>query len=652
MQFQHPEILYLLFLLIIPILIHLFQLQKFEKVAFTNVKLLKQIEQQTRKSSKLKKLLILLSRLLLLTSLIIAFAQPYYSANKSLADVTMIIYLDNSLSMQAKGEKGELLQKSKHDLIDSYQNADNTISLITNNELYKDLGLLNLKNILLKIGYSPIKKDLKTILLQMDNLKNDKNNASRDIVLISDFQTINGDVNSLNLDSLATYNFVQIVPNKTENLSIDSIWITEENFQNIKIKGLIRSHQTEMENLSISLFLDDKLFGKTTVSLEKNESKEIVFSIPKSKDIAGKLSLNDNQLLFDNTFYFTVNKAEKPKILAIGESTDFLPKIYTENEFDFTSFTIDQLDYSFIPNQNLIVLNSLVSITNILINSLQTYIEKGGNLVIIPNSNSDIVSYNKLFSTLNIGEINEKNGTKKSVTTINYGHPFFKNVFRKEVNNFQYPVVNLTYLSTLKNASYLLRFDDQSNFISEIKYKDSKVYWIASPLDLDISNFISSPLVVPIFYNFANQNASEKKLYFTVGDKNEIIVNQIKDQDVVLHLKGVNSDFIPMQSKTINSVKIQTELNPLKDGVYQITNNKGFSKNVAFNYNRKESEMKYSSLKSLAKKYDNVNYFYTIKDAITTLNDQYKKHNLWQLFVIFALLFLGIEIILQKFLKN
>ncbi len=45
MQFKNPEILYFLFLLLIPILIHLFHLQKFKKVAFTNVKFLKEIEQ-------------------------------------------------------------------------------------------------------------------------------------------------------------------------------------------------------------------------------------------------------------------------------------------------------------------------------------------------------------------------------------------------------------------------------------------------------------------------------------------------------------------------------------------------------------------------------------------------------------------------------
>jgi hypothetical protein len=37
MQFKHPEILYFLFLLVIPILVHLFQLRRFKKEFFTNV---------------------------------------------------------------------------------------------------------------------------------------------------------------------------------------------------------------------------------------------------------------------------------------------------------------------------------------------------------------------------------------------------------------------------------------------------------------------------------------------------------------------------------------------------------------------------------------------------------------------------------------
>ena len=113
MQFKHPEILYFLFLLLIPILVHLFQFRKFKKEYFTNVRFLKSISIQTRKSSQLKKWLLLACRLLLLFCLILAFAQPFFDAKDSQnrSNETYII-LDNSFSMQAKGKKGELLKIS------------------------------------------------------------------------------------------------------------------------------------------------------------------------------------------------------------------------------------------------------------------------------------------------------------------------------------------------------------------------------------------------------------------------------------------------------------------------------------------------------------------------------------------------------------
>ena len=82
MQFKHPEILYFLFALIVPILVHLFQLRRFKKEDFTNVRFLKALSIQTRKSSKIKKWLLLASRLLLLTCIIIAFTQPFVEKKK------------------------------------------------------------------------------------------------------------------------------------------------------------------------------------------------------------------------------------------------------------------------------------------------------------------------------------------------------------------------------------------------------------------------------------------------------------------------------------------------------------------------------------------------------------------------------------------
>ncbi len=113
MQFKHPEILYFLFLLVIPILVHLFQLRRFKKEYFTNVRFLKELSIQTRKSSKLKKWLLLATRLFILACIVFAFAQPFFQSKDSKNSTNeMYIVLDNSFSMQAKGQKGELAKKS------------------------------------------------------------------------------------------------------------------------------------------------------------------------------------------------------------------------------------------------------------------------------------------------------------------------------------------------------------------------------------------------------------------------------------------------------------------------------------------------------------------------------------------------------------
>ena len=110
MQFKHPEILWALFLLVIPILIHLLQLRRFTKTPFTNVAMLQKVVSESRKSNTLKKWLLLLTRLLLLAAIIIAFAQPFSSANTALQEKETVVYLDDSFSMQAKNNGISLLE--------------------------------------------------------------------------------------------------------------------------------------------------------------------------------------------------------------------------------------------------------------------------------------------------------------------------------------------------------------------------------------------------------------------------------------------------------------------------------------------------------------------------------------------------------------
>ena len=169
MHFKNPEILYLLTLLIIPILVHLFQSQKFVKTPFTNVSFLYKIAQQTRKSSRIKKWLILATRLLLFSTIILTFSQPYISNKKATIKQHNYIYLDNSLSTNTEGKRGNLLQVSAQEIIRHASNEDQ-YSLLTNSNFYPKKTKNELKKILLKVK-NTVKKIEQSIVLNQNTIE-------------------------------------------------------------------------------------------------------------------------------------------------------------------------------------------------------------------------------------------------------------------------------------------------------------------------------------------------------------------------------------------------------------------------------------------------------------------------------------------------
>ena len=130
MKFLYPQFLYALALVAVPIIIHLFNFRKFKTVYFSNVQFLKSIKEKTKSQSQLKHLLILLSRVLALTALVFAFAQPYIPVDKKSQQAkkqAVSIYIDNSFSMDGENENGRLLLTAKQQALaiaEAYSNTD------------------------------------------------------------------------------------------------------------------------------------------------------------------------------------------------------------------------------------------------------------------------------------------------------------------------------------------------------------------------------------------------------------------------------------------------------------------------------------------------------------------------------------------------
>jgi len=640
MHFNNPNILYALFALIIPILVHLFQLRKFKKTEFTNVKFLKELIVQTRKSSQLKKWLILSTRLLILTCIILAFTEPSFDANKTaIQETETIFYIDNSFSTQEKGPKGELLKVSIQELINNYPN-DKKISVITNTHIFKNKSLNTIKNDLINLKYSPNQLNYKTISLKANQLFSKNKNTLKRLICISDFQKNNSlDSSYFNLKYQTT--LLQTLPVSKSNISIDSAYFTKHNATETQLKVLVSKQHSTLKNIPIALYNNDSLISKSTVGLTSSKNS-VLFHLPSKNNLNLKIMLLDASSTSDNTLYLTRKKPNKQNILAIGseENNSFLSKIFSENEFHFNQHKPNSIDYSSFEQQHLIILNELENLSVALIKNITNYSKNGGTVLCIPSEEADIKNYNSLVRAY---KVRNKNETR--LTKINFDHPILSNVFEKKIKNFQFPFFKKHY--SLKNYnSTILSFENGSPLL----VRSSNNYLFSAPLNNLNTNFKQAPLIVPTLYNIAKSTLKNNIPYYHIGSENNIDFELKIKKDNVLSISNKNIDFIPIQQIKANKVSIQTTNQPAIAGIYTLKNKqKVTGQTIAFNYTNSESSRDYHPIAVLENKH--IKTATSVTDTLAEINSASQIGTLWKWFVIFAILFLIVELLILKYFK-
>ncbi|WAC02551.1 BatA and WFA domain-containing protein [Lacinutrix neustonica] len=617
-------------------------MRKFRKEAFTNVAFLKQITLQTRKSSQIKRWLILFIRMALLATIVVAFSQPYASKNKTLdTKKETVIYLDNSFSMQAKGEKGELLKRAIQDLI-SHVPQDENIALITNDNMYRFTTIKAMTTDLLQLNYASNQIPYQAALLKAKKYFTKNRKSIKNLVFISDFQQKDMPFKGLN-DSLITTHLVQLKPTNTNNAVIDSVYISKRSASSLEITVSLENTGSIIDNLPVSLYHDGNLLSKTALRLE--DKAKTVFTIPNNTRIKGEIKIEDTSLQFDNTLFFNINTASKVNVLAISEASDsFLKRMYAEDEFDYKNTRLPQLNYSDIVNQNLIILNELSNIPTSLNTALTSFTTHGGVVILIPPQTIDLPSYNVLLRSYNFQPFQALSNTEKRLTTINYSHPIYRDgVFEKRVTNFQYPKSQSYYPQSIGNTSPVLQFEDGKPFLSENK----NLYVFSAPLNKTNSNFQEVNLIVPTFYTISKQSLKLAQLFLTIGKENTFDIATDLQQDAVLTLVNGDKKVIPQQHYFNNKVTITTNETPDTAGIYSIQNKAEIIQNISYNYNRNESNLVYQELSKIEKS----TVVSSIEAAFETIKNDNKVNALWKWFVIFALALLIIEMLILKYFK-
>lgn len=676
MSFLHPAFLWALAALAIPVLIHLFQLRRFKRIDFPNVRLLAEVSQQTRARKKVQHWLVLLARLLAVACLVLAFAQPYLPSTNGAVkagDRAVSLYVDDSYSMDGRNAQGRLLdqaRKGAQDAVMSYSATDR-FQVLTGGFGGREQQLLGRDEALESIAQAdvaPYSRSLSKVLLRQREALAASEAKNKRALLFTDLQRTMVDLEHWTNDTLVPTVIVPLPPTTPDNLSIDSAWFAtpvRRAGQDEVLHVRIRNHGAqELINVPLRLEIDGRQRAVATFSVAGGAEVDTTlrFLGDGPGDHWGVVSITDQPVVFDDKLYLAYRVADRLRVLLVSGNDATGDRAVTnvfglDSTHIFTTQPFRALDLATLKEQDLVVLNALPEVPSGLVHALADFVADGGSLAVFPPSQGEPMRYVELYAATGAAAPAKVDTGLMKVDRIDLEEPFYRAIFQTMPRNVELPVVRERWsLRPAAGSDILLRLQDGSPWLARTAHGQGSVYLCASPLAEGSSNLTRHSLFATSLLRMAELSRPMGMLYHTIGDEARIPLTGISpNTDEPPHLKGPNgTDLVPEVRRTPGRTDLLLHDTDLPDGPYFITMGADTMQAVALNLARRESDLRTFQVDSLRKELAarGLTSFTVISEADTDLplrlNELDQGRKLWKWFILFALLFLAAEVFLIR----
>lgn len=682
-QFIAPGALYGLIFLAVPVIIHLFNFRRFKKVLFTNVRFLKELQEETTRTSRLKHLLILLSRLLAVLFLVLAFAQPII--NRSEKQVTsssalVSIFVDNSFSMNAVGPQGTLLEvaKSKAGEIarsfpqsTRFQLLSSDFSAVQQRTIDRDEFLEETA----KLSLSPFSRTINEVVLRQKDAMSQAGLTEMNSFIISDFQE-SAMQEPLQADSSLVISLVALPMQETPNVFIDSCWLASPLVQlnepvEVEVK-VVNAGSTDIENVPLRLSINGRQKAVSGVTLSAGESMVVPFSmtIQEAGWQAAQVQINDHPVTFDDSYYFSFEVKEKVNVLVVHESS---PLPYPEAvfrdpaRFNLQRSDVRRVDFSLLKDQHLIVLEDISSLPSGFSDELRKTIEGGGTVCLFPDSAGIGGQLTSFLSGIGADAISGVREGEDRVADVEWNHPLFADVFDRSKmgdNNLALPGFRKLFDwqgGAGGSGEVLMKTRGGQPFLSVFSKGKGQLFVFSVPMRPGFSELARHSVFAPLLYRMALLGARQMDAAYTIGTFKPVMLYipaPTGDETMKLTLRGKDEELIPRVRVLSSALALETG-DQLRDaGHYDLSSGNQIVAVPAFNYDRKESVMRFLNEEKLDDWLSASNGFRAtiLGDEIPNLTRMLTVMNqgtpLWKWAVVLCLLFLILEICLIRFWKT
>lgn len=673
MQFVHPSFLWALTALSIPIVIHLFQFRRYKKLVFSNVRLLKQLSTQNKSKQTIKDWLILLCRILLITSLVFAFAQPFIPIglqSKQGGNKMVSIFVDNSFSMNAVGREGVLLEDAKakaRAIIQAFGNADK-FQILTNNLTGAEQRFISKSDAIQAIDAiipSTKSASCSQVYQKMQSGIANQNSNNNLVYFISDFQLSQHNLSQIKPDTNIAFNFIVTSAQTSQNISIDSVYLESpivKTNQTTKIAIKITNHGKEQVNaVVVTLKLNQVQKGLLNLSLNGGEQIIKTFDITLNNNnnwVLGEVAITDYPITYDDNLYFTIKPNAANNILLItDEKNHFIETVYAnDNQYKLTQNSFGNINYQNLNNYSLIILNEAQTISSGLQTQLNKYLDEGGSLLVIPNKNQPS-SINPFLASLKLPQFGNLNSQSKKVNTINIKHPLFSGVYKTISKNADLPIVKKYFplqSSVNTNGIAVANLNNDDVLLWESRIKKGSALVLAMPVNEEYTNLPMHSLFVPMMLNAALAQKQHTALYYTLGKHSQVNIISTKQLvDKLITIANQHDEFTTEWYAKNGQMMCDADAIKIA-GWYNINEKKSgqLISTIAFNNSRTESALDFANETQIEKQTSTL-----VKSSINSAKANILGYEiaaslsgkiLWRWFVLAALIFILAEVLLLK----
>jgi hypothetical protein len=363
--------------------------------------------------------------------------------------------------------------------------------------------------------------------------------------------------------------------------------------------------------------------------------------------------------------YFTLNVLEEIPVLIITEGipNPFLMRLLgNDPSFDLTVQNVRNLDFSMLHRVNFVILDEIRMLSTGLQTELQTAIETGLNVLILPGEHTDITSINNLTQLLLNAEYRQLEKSQIGVDAILSDHPIYRTAFVRVPENMLLPEVQKYFpiqVSARSNLQSLLRLSTGQPFLAFGNVGQGRVYLSAVPFDNAFSNFQNQPLFVVSVLNMILQSASNEQIYHLLTQQEAVIHNVGVGHAPPLFLNSESSDFeiIPQVRFRGNQLFINTFSSLTEAGNYVLRTRNELVAKLSYNFDRRESDLRtysQSELEHLLRQH-HLSGFSVLRDNFVSVDGTLfaldNRMPWWKWSLIIALLFLLAEALILRLFR-